>query len=64
MRRPWAEAISMAAAAPGLRPDPLLPAGCDRRVPELRVAGEVPRGPHAPRMAKAGRVSPVPGVRA
>lgn len=43
---------------------PLLPAGCDRRVPELRVAGEVPRGPRAPWMANDGRASPDPARRA
>ena len=60
-RRPWAEGISMVAWP---QAGPLLPAGCDRRVPELRVAGEVPRGPRAPWMANDGRASPDPARRA
>lgn len=42
----------------GPQAGPLLPAGCDKRVPELRVAGEVLVEPRAPRMANDGRVSP------
>ncbi|XP_023568405.1 uncharacterized protein LOC111816074 [Octodon degus] len=34
---------------PGPRAGPLLPAGCDRSAPELRVAGGVRRQPRAPR---------------
>lgn len=49
---------------PGPRVGPLLPAGCDKRVPELRVAGEVPREPRAARMANDGRVFPDPVRRA
>lgn len=57
--------VRAAPEAPGTGPGPrgspwrppprasgrLLPAGCDRRAPELRVAAGVLRGPRAPRMA-------------
>lgn len=69
--------VRAAPEAPGTGPGPrgspwrppprasgrLLPAGCDRRAPELRVAAGVSRDPRAPRMASDGHACPAPGWR-
>lgn len=67
--------VRAAPEAPGTGPGPrgspwrppprasgrLLPAGCDRRAPELRVAARVSRGPRTPRMASDVQACPAPG---
>lgn len=69
--------VRAAPEAPGTGPGPrgspwrppprasgsLLPAGCDRRAPELRVAAGVARSRRAPRLASDVYACPAPGLK-